>query len=92
MFVENTAAFFTDFGQTVTVGGAAVSGIFDNGYALGSVGPIGMTSSQPMLTLASANVPASPVGTAVVVGSTNYTVGAHEPDGTGMSRLLLEAA
>ncbi len=92
MFVENTAAFFADFGQTVTVGGASVSAIFDNGYALGSVGPIGMASSQPMLTLATANVPASPVGTAVVVAGTNYTVGAHEPDGTGISRLMLEAA
>lgn len=92
MFVENTAAFFTDFGQTVTVGGAAVSGIFDNGYALGSVGPIGMASSQPSLMLATASVPANPVGTAVLVAGTNYTIGAHEPDGTGMSRLLLEAA
>lgn len=92
MFVENTAAFFTDFGQTVTVGGAAVSAIFDNGYALGSVGPIGMASSQPSLMLASASVPANPVGTAVLVGAANYVVGAHEPDGTGMSRLLLEAA
>ena len=92
MFVENTAAFFTDFGQTVTLGGAAVSGIFDNGYALGSVGAIGMASSQPTLTLATAHVPANPVGTAVVVGAANYVVCAHEPDGTGVSRLMLEAA
>lgn len=92
MFVENTAAFFSDFGQTVTVGGVVVSAIFDNGYVLGSVGPIGMASSQPSLMLASANVPANPVGTAVLVGAANYVVGAHEPDGTGMSRLLLEAA
>lgn len=92
MFVEDHSLFFADFGQTAIVGGETVSVIFDNGYTLGSVGPIGMASSQPMLTLASANVPASPVGTAVVVGSTNYTVGAHEPDGTGISRLMLEAA
>ena len=92
MFVENTAAFFSDFGQTATVGGVSVSGIFDNGYALGGVGAIGMASSQPTFTLATASVPASPVGTAVVVGGGNYLVGAHEPDGTGMSRLLLEAA
>jgi hypothetical protein len=92
MFVENTAAFFADFGQTATVGGASVSAIFDSGYALGSVGPIGMASSQPMLTLATANVPANPVGTAVVVGAVSYTIGALEPDGTGISRLMLEAA
>ena len=92
MFVENTAAYFSDFGQTATVGGVSVSGIFDNGYALGGVGAIGMASSQPTFTLATASVPASPVGTAVVVSGGNYLVGAHEPDGTGMSRLLLEAA
>lgn len=92
MFVEDHSLFFADFGQTAIVGGETVSVIFDNGYALGSVGPIGMASSQPMLTLASANVPADPVGTAVVVGGVSYTVGAHEPDGAGMSRLLLEAA
>lgn len=92
MFTEPTAAFFSYFGQSATVGGVSVSGIFDNGYALGGVGAMGMASSQPMLTLATANVPANPVGTAVVVGGGNYLVGAHEPDGTGMSRLLLEAA
>jgi hypothetical protein len=99
MFVENLAAFFADFGPavngvpvSVTVGGVVVSAIFDNGYALGSVGPIGMASSQPMLTLATASVPANPVGTAVVVGAVNYTIGAHEPDGTGISQLMLEAA
>ena len=73
------------------VNGSTVPAIFDNGYSLGSVGPIGMASAQPMLTLATAQVPVNPVGTPVVVGSTNYTVGAHEPDGTGMSRLMLEA-
>jgi len=91
MFVENTAAFFADFGQSATVGGVVVSAIFDAAYSLANAGPIGMASSQPMLTLATANVPANPVGTAVVVGAVNYTVGAHEPDGTGISRLMLEA-
>jgi hypothetical protein len=91
MFVENTAAFFADFGQSATVGGVVVSAIFDAAYALGNAGPLGMASSQPMLTLATSAVPADPVGTSVVVAGTTYTVGAHEPDGTGMSRLMLEA-
>jgi hypothetical protein len=91
MFVENTAAYFVDFGQSASVGGVVVSAIFDSGYSLGSAGAIGMASAQPMLTLATASVPANPVGTAVVVGAVNYTVGAHEPDGTGISQLMLEA-
>lgn len=91
MFTENTAAFFADFGQSATVGGVVVSAIFDAAYSPGTVGVTGMASSQPMLTLPTANVPANPVGTAVVVGAVNYTIGAHEPDGTGISCLMLEA-
>ena len=37
-------------------------------------------------------MPAHPVGCAVVAGGRSYTAVAHEPDGTGMSRLLLEVA
>lgn len=91
MFVEDHALFFSDFGVTATVGGETVSVIFDNGYALGSVGPIGMASSQPMAKMATANVPINPVGAPFVIEGANYTIGAHEPDGTGISRLLLEA-
>ena len=91
MFVENTAAFFTDFGQSATVGGVVVPAIFDAAYASSGAGPLGFASSQPTLTLATAHVPADPVGTAVLVAGGSYVVGAHEPGGTGMSRLLLEA-
>lgn len=91
---EDFTAFFNpaEFAKSVTVGGVAVSAIFDNGYALGSVGLLGMASSQPGITLSTASVPASPVGLPVVVGSAQYLVAAHEPDGTGVSRLLLESA
>jgi hypothetical protein len=51
-----------------------------------------MASSQPALTLSTADVPATPVGVSVVVGGASYLVAAHEPDGTGVSRLLLESA
>lgn len=92
MWVENTAAFLADFAVSCTLAGATVQAIFDNGYAAGAVGVIGVASSQPSLTLATASVPANPVGSAVVVSGASYLVAAHEPDGTGMSLLLLEAA
>lgn len=74
-----------------TLNGVAISAIFDNGYSLGSVGPMGMASTQPSLTLPTASVPANPVGLTVVVGGVSYLVACHEPDGTGISRLLLES-
>lgn len=94
MFSEDISAFFNpaDFARSVTVAGVGISAIFDNGYAFGDAGLSGMASTQPVLTLPTAIVPANPVGSAVVVGASSYLVVAHEPDGTGVSRLLLEVA
>lgn len=68
--------------------GAPVAGVFDNGYALGAVGQSGMASGQPVLTCATPLF--DPVGATVGIGQDSYLVVAHEPDGTGMSRLILE--
>lgn len=92
MFTEDLAAFFNaaEFATAATLNGVAVNGIFDNGYALGSAGGMGFASTQPRLTLPTASVSASPVGLVVVVASVNYLVAEHQPDGTGLSVLLLE--
>ena len=94
MFTEDLSAFFNtaEFAQPCTLNGAAVSAIFDNGYSVGNVGILGMASSEPTLMLTTASVPASPIGLPVVVNGTNYLVAQHEPDGTGVSRLVLERA
>lgn len=94
LFDQDISAFINpaEFAKSVSVGGVVVSAIFDNGYAHGSVGMLGMATSQPSLTLASADVSTDPVGASVLVGSAAYLVAAHEPDGTGISRLLLEVA
>lgn len=79
------------------VAGLPVVGIFDDAYTTASVG-IGMASTAPTLLIGPADLPADLVGSAVVIftadGSVrgDYLVAAHEPDGTGMSRLLLEVA
>ena len=93
MFVEDMSPFFNsaEFGLTVTLGGVAVQAIFDNGFSLGNVGDIGMSSTRLALTLATASVPPSPEGQTAVVNGVTYLVAGHEPDGTGVSRLLLEA-
>lgn len=94
MFAEPLAAFFktSAFGVAVTLDGQAREAIFDNEFMLGRVGDAGLAATQPMLTLRTADVPASPVGKAAVVEAVTYTIAAHEPDGTGVSRLLLERA
>lgn len=94
MFTEDTTAFFAvaELGDTVTVNGVAVPAMFDNGYSAADVGAVGMASSQPFIILATASVPASPVGMAAAANGGVYTIVEHRPDGTGISRLVLEAA
>jgi hypothetical protein len=83
------AALFSDFGVPATVGGVAVTAIFDNNYAEA----LGYTAgAKPMLLLATAGVPDVAAGDAVVVGSVSYTVAGIEPDGTGLTVLRLESA
>jgi hypothetical protein len=77
------------------IGGQQHPCIFDNGHTLGAVGPfagMGIATTQPRLTCATAALPADPVGAAVVVGAASYNVAEHQPDGTGISLLLLEVA
>lgn len=91
MFTENLAPFFDlqGFAVSATLGGVAVRGIFDAGFALGQVG-IGMAGTQPTFTLATASIVGEAVGQSLVVSGTTYVVAGHEPDGTGVSVLLLE--
>jgi len=86
----NAAVFNRLSNRVATVGGQSIEGIFDNAYLQGEVGGNGMAGAQPMFTLATSNVPANAVGASLVVNATNYRIAAHEPDGTGVSTLMLE--
>lgn len=92
MFTEDITAFFSEaeFAETITLDGVQVLAIFDNEYSAGNVGSVRMASNQPMVQLATALVPASPVGKLAVVRGISYRVGACEPDGTLVSTLYLE--
>ena len=95
MFTEDLSPFFdttTGFAQTATVAGQSVAVLFGDAYAAGNVGMLGMAGNQPAITLKTADVPASPLGATVVVNATTYLVAAHEPNGSGVSRLILESA
>lgn len=86
------AAVLARFANCTTTldGGAEFGGIFDAAY----IEPLGMSGASPALECASADVSTAEHGSAVVVTyrsvSTNYTVGSVKPDGTGMTRLLLQ--
>lgn len=76
---------------TAVIDGVQVDGVFDNGYGQTQFG-MGMATRNPRFTLPTAAVPANPVGTVVGIGSESYSISEHEPDGTGMTVLILELA
>ena len=95
MFVECLPAFLADFGGDCQINGQAVRGVFDRHYvsAMPLSAAAGLSASSPALTLPTADLPVEPVG-AIVSGleGGSWRVAEHQPDGTGMSVLLLERA
>lgn len=101
--LEDPTVFLEDFGVYVSLdGGSPTLAIFDNAFERASVGDLGMASTQPMIRLPIAAVPAlaqrAPVvvGTDTlndageIVGGTAYRFAEQEPDGTGWAMLFLE--
>lgn len=86
----NAAIFKHLANAEAVLAGKSVPGIFQDAYELSNVGIAGMAGTAPTFMLATGDVPANPVGESLVVGGSTYLVAAHQPDGTGMSRLLLE--
>lgn len=87
-----TAPFFNTqhFAQVAVLGGVTVHGIFDDAYAVGEVGELGMGTTHPTLLLPSAKVPAAVRGMQVQVAGQHFTVEDAQPDGTGLTLLILE--
>ena len=89
MFVEDIAAFLAteEFATLATIGAATVPGIFDNAYQdVLSIVP----GSQMIFLCATAKVASVVVGDSVTIDSTAYRIAEIQPDGTGMTRLLLK--
>ena len=67
-------------------GGAAVPVIFDAAY----LDPLGIAGAGPVASMLSTDATGVDQGDSFVIGSTNYTVAAVEPDGTGVTVLRLQ--
>jgi len=73
------------FGVDATVDGISVEGIFDAEY----VESLEVEETAPAFTCKTSDVTSAAHGDAVVVNATNYTIAGVEPDGTGMTKLIL---
>lgn len=74
-FSADLAAFYVDFGETVTVAGSPITAIFSGGFAAID----GVAGTRPLLRCRAADVAAVSVGAAVVRGAVNYVVRGIEP-------------
>lgn len=92
MFTEDLTPFFDadGFGISATLDDVDVVGIFDQPYAQSNVGLSGIASDSPTFMLKTADVPSNVEGGLITVKEVDYQVVRHEPDGTGMSTLVLE--
>lgn len=92
MITEDITAFLnpSDFAVTVTVAGAEVAVLFDNGYQAALNGFA--ESSAPYIMGKTSELASLVQGSAVTVESVAYKVTQVHPDGTGMSTLILEKA
>ena len=92
MSADNLAMLASDeFGASVaTLDGVAIQGIFDAEYFEVQVGgDVGTESSQPGFLCRDEDLPADPRGKTLIVDGVSWTVVTPEPDGTGMTALVL---
>lgn len=71
---------------TATIGAASVDGVFDNDY----LDPLGMEASAPSFVAESADLTGVVHGTTITIAGTAYTARNLRPDGTGLTRVVLE--
>lgn len=76
------------FAVEALIGGETVTGIFDAEYAE----RLNTAGTAPVFMCKSADAAGIEQGYEVVIGDSDYTVVGIEPDGTGMTMLVLEEA
>lgn len=79
-------------GIQVQVDGRSVLAIFETEYADAQLGGIVVQSAQPRLSCRTSDVEDVRTGAVANVRGASFTVTSNEPDGAGMSFLVLERA
>ena len=92
MTIESDAdrqAFMETFGVPVVISGETITGIFDNIY----YEDLDVDTSQPMVMIITADAPNVDYDQSVIVSSASFsgTVTSVQPDGQGMTTLILKS-
>lgn len=84
---------FTDpneFGVTVLIDGLPVNGVFDHAHVLVPGGAVGVSSVSPIVQVSDADITNVVFDSDLVWGARQYKVVDIQPDGTGMTMLVLK--
>ena len=96
-FAEDFSIFFDDAGfgveftYTPKIGSSiTATGIFDAAYFGAEGVDVNVASSQPRITVETALIPNPEYGELINVNDQDYTIVGMQPDGTGVTTLILE--
>ena len=68
-----------------------IKGVFDNGYAEVDVGgTVGFATISPRFLCRTIDVDGAADADSIVISGTRYVIRVMEPDGTGMTEIMLE--
>jgi len=88
MFTEDLSEFLdsTEMADNATIGASTIAGIFDNQF----VEVHGIEGVRPVFVCAEADVSSIAHGDALTIKTVSYKVAGVQPDGTGLTSLILE--
>jgi hypothetical protein len=93
MSVETAAdrsAMLADYGTTVTKANASTfTAIFDNDFLAVDLDESEVESTEPTLLARTADVSGLAHGDSLTISAVSYTVRGIQPDGTGMTQIML---
>jgi len=75
-----------EFGIEAVIGEATIEGILDDEY----IEDLDIAGTRPVLICRTSDVAAVAQGASVTIGTVSYKVVVARPDGTGVTRLVLE--
>jgi len=86
----NRTALLADYGTTVTKADASTFvAIFDNDFLAVDVDESEVESTEPTLLARTADVSGLAHGDSLTISAVSYTVRGIQPDGTGMTQIML---
>jgi len=86
------AALLADFGVTVTIDGSSITAIFEHDHSpVDAGGEVQFSIQQAMIMCKTSDVSGFAEGQTATIDSSDYVITDIQPDGQGMTMLVLEA-